>query len=89
MTKKAMEFDNKQLKEQSEYLNRMIKLKNIKPLTEREKDWFNLQFARTKIMHNSISYRSGLIKTFRNSIKRLEKEMDNEELIRVKTVFGD
>lgn len=78
------DFDNKQLKMQMKDLERAIKIQAEKPLTVREKDWFNLRYDRTGIRYGSRSYRSGLISSLDRAIKRLEKEMTSEELRRVK-----
>lgn len=78
------DFNNKQLEMQIKDLKRSIKIQAERPLTVREKDWFNLRYDRAGIRHGSRSYRSGLISSLDRAIKRLEKEMTSEELHRVK-----
>lgn len=78
------DLNNKQLEMQIKDLRRCIEIKAERPLTVREKDWFNLRYDRTCIQYGSRSYRSGLISSLDRAIKRLEKEMTSEELRRVK-----
>lgn len=78
------DFDNKQLEMQMKDLKRCIEIQAERPLTVREKDWFNLRYDRGSIRRGSRSYRSGLISSLDRAIKRLEKEMTSDELRRVK-----
>lgn len=78
------DFDNKQLEMQMKDIKRGIEIQAEKPLTVREKDWFNLRYDRTCIRYGSRSYRRGLISSLDRAIKRLEKEMTSDELRRVK-----
>lgn len=78
------DFDNKQLEMQMEDLKRCIEIQAERPLTIREKDWFNLRYDRGCIQYGSRSYRRGLISSLDRAIKRLEKEMTSDELRRVK-----
>lgn len=78
------DFDNKQLEMQMKDLKRCIEIQAERPLTVREKDWFNLRYDRGSIRCGLRSYRSGLISSLDRAIKRLEKEMTSDELRRVK-----
>lgn len=78
------DFDNKQLEMQMKDLKRCIEIQAERPLTVREKDWFNLRYDRGSIRCGSRSYRSELISSLDRAIKRLEKEMTSDELRRVK-----
>lgn len=78
------DFDNKQLEMQMKDLKRCIEIQAERPLTVREKDWFNLRYDRGSIRCGSRSYRSGLISSLDRAIKRLEKEMTSDKLRRVK-----
>ena len=69
-TRKAIEFDRKQLEKQSELLV------GPEPKTQREKDIWNLKHLRYSIKYGSFNYRSGMIATLDRAIKKLEAEKD-------------
>lgn len=69
-TRKAIEFDRKQLEKQSELIV------GPEPKTQKEKDIWNLKYLRYSIKYGSINYRSGMIATLDRAIKRLEAEKD-------------
>lgn len=70
-TRKAIEFDRKQLEKQSELIV------GPEPKTQKEKDIWNLKYLRYSIKYGSIHYRSGMIATLDRAIKRLEAEKDD------------
>ena len=50
------DFDNKQLEMQMKDLKRCIEIQAERPLTVREKDWFNLRYDRGSIRCGSRAY---------------------------------
>lgn len=64
----ADKFNNKQLSKMTELLY------SPKPKTQKEKDIWNLKFARYSIRFGSFNYRIGMIKTLDRAIKRLEED---------------
>ena len=68
ITRKSIEFNNKQLAKQSELLV------GPEPKTKKEKDIWNLKYLRYSIKYGSFDYRSGMIATLDRTIKMLEAE---------------
>lgn len=69
-TAKSIEFDRKQLEKQTALLY------SPEPVTQKEKDIWNLKYLRYSIKYGSINYRSGMIATLDRVIKKMEAEKD-------------
>lgn len=69
-TEKSVEFNQKQMKKQSELIH------GSQPKTQREKDIWNLKYARYSIKYGSYFYRRGMISSLDRAIKKLEETND-------------
>lgn len=66
-TYKSFEFDNRQYEKQNSLLC------SPPPVTQKEKDIWNLKFLRYSILYGSFDYNAGMIGTLDRAIKRLER----------------
>lgn len=74
-----MEFERARYVRKYELVMQEFQLRKSGPLSQNEKDWFSLMNMRYGIAFGSKAFRWGHIGALRRAIKRLEKELSDEE----------
>lgn len=74
-----MEFERARATLNRELINMELRLSKEHPLTQNERDWISLRRMRYDIGYGSRAFRQGHIGTLDRAIKRLEKELSDEE----------